>query len=255
MTISTQMNQMAQTPLKAQLAAIFNANTLPVMIDPAQVGTLYAGDFVKLVNATGKNILVQKAAATDSPFGVIIFTPKKQSYVAGDAVEVACDMSVVFLESAGVIARGANVEYTPTGTLVTSTGGVNPICGIALDNATAANQLIRVLVRTSPVTGVFTRSVQALNGKAATVIIDPTAGGVCTIAPTVNATINAASTPAGMPLNLIVTSNGKEEILTFGTGFKSAGTLNTGNTNAKVFQMSFVSDGTQFVEEGRTDAM
>lgn len=255
MTISTQMNQMAQTPLKGQLAAIFNANTIPVMIDPAQSGTLYTGDFVKLVSATGKNILVQKAAATDSPFGVIIFTPKKQSYVAGDAVEVACDMSVVFLESAGVIDRGANVEFYPTGTKVLSTGGVNPICGIALDNATASGQLIRVLCRTSPVTGVFTSSVQALNGAAATVIIDPTAGGVCTIAPTVNATINAASTPAGMPLNLIVTSPGESAILTFGTGFKSAGTLNTGNTNAKVFQMAFTSDGTQFVEASRTAAL
>ena len=255
MTISTQMNQMAQTPLKAQLAAIFNANTLPVMIDPEQSGTLYAGDFVKLVNATGKNILVQKAAATDSPFGVIIFTPKKQSYVAGDAVEVACDMSVVFLESAGVIARGANVEFYPTGSKVLSTGGVNPVCGIALDNATAAGQLIRVLCRTSPVTGVFTSSVQALNSAAATVIIDPTAGGTCTIEPTVNATINAASTPAGMPLNLIVTSPGKSAILTFGTGFKTAGTLNTGNTNAKVFQLAFTSDGTQFVEQSRTTAL
>jgi|GEM_PF-5330372 len=255
MTISTQMNQMAQTPLKAQLAAIFNANTLPVMIDPEQSGTLYAGDFVKLVNATGKNILVQKAAATDSPFGVIIFTPKKQSYVAGDAVEVACDMSVVFLESAGVIARGANVEFYPTGSKVLSTGGVNPVCGIALDNATAAGQLIRVLCRTSPVTGVFTSSVQALNGAAATVVIDPTEGGVCTIAPTLNATINAASTPAGMPLNLIVTSPGKSAILTFGTGFKTAGTLNTGNTNAKVFQLAFTSDGTQFVEQSRTTAL
>lgn len=255
MTIFTQMNQMAQTPLKAQLAAIFNANTLPVTIDPAQVGTLYAGDFVKLVNATGKNILVQKAAATDNSFGVIIFTPKKQSYVAGDAVEVACDMSVVFLESAGEIARGANVEFYPTGSKVLSTGGVNPVCGIALDNATAAGQLIRVLCRTSPVTGVFTSSVQALNGVAATVVIDPTKGGVCTIAPTVNATINAASTPAGMPLNLIVTSDGKEEILTFGTGFKSAGTLNCGNTNAKFFQVAFTSDGTQFVEQSRTNAL
>lgn len=255
MTISTQMNQMAQTPLKAQLAAIFNANTLPVMIDPEQSGTLYAGDFVKLVNATGKNILVQKAAATDSPFGVIIFTPKKQSYVAGDAVEVACDMSVVFLESAGVIARGANVEFYPTGSKVLSTGGVNPVCGIALDNATAAGQLIRVLCRTSPVTGVFTSSVQALNGAAATVVIDPKSGGTCTIAPTVNATINAASTPAGMPLNLIVTSPGKSAILTFGTGFKTAGTLNTGNTNAKVFQVAFTSDGAQFVEQSRTTAL
>lgn len=255
MTASVQMNQMAQTALKGALAAIFNPNTLPVMIDPAETNTLYVGDFVKLVNSTGKNILVQKAAATDSPFGVIIFTQKKQSYVAGDAVEIACDMSVVTLEAGEAIDRGANVEYYPTGSKVIDSNEVNPVCGIALDNAGASGDLIRVLVRTSPVPNVFTNSVQTLNGAASAISIDPTLGGTCLIEPTVNATINAASTPAGMPLRLVITSDGESEILTFGSGFKTTGTLNCGNTNAKVFAMTFVSDGDQFVECGRTTAM
>lgn len=255
MTISTQMNAMNQKPLKGQLAAIFNANTLVVMLDPTSQNTLATGDYVKLVSTTGANIIVDKAAATDNVLGVVIRTPKKQTFAAGDSLEIACDMSVVYLESYGSITRGDNLEYRPTGVTVQTNGGINPVSGVAFDNASGSGELIRVLVRTSPVPVGVAQTVQSLNGAAATVAIDPTKGGVCTIAPTVNATINAASTPAGMGLSLIITSDGNDEILTFGTGFKSAGTLNCGNTNAKMFAMKFVSDGSKFVEESRTTAL
>jgi hypothetical protein len=43
--------------------------------------------------------------------------------------------------------------------------------------------------------------------------------------------------------------------MTFGTGFKSKGTLATGTVTAKTFAIEFISDGTNLIETGRTVAM
>jgi hypothetical protein len=80
---------------------------------------------------------------------------------------------------------------------------------------------------------------------------------IFTITPTGACTFNASGGFAGQSVNIIVTTSGTASyVLTFGTNFKSAGTLSTGTTSAKVFQVSFVcKDGTLWVEEGRTAAM
>jgi hypothetical protein len=43
--------------------------------------------------------------------------------------------------------------------------------------------------------------------------------------------------------------------ITFGSGFKPTATLATGTTTARVFALSFISDGTNLYETGRTVAM
>ena len=43
--------------------------------------------------------------------------------------------------------------------------------------------------------------------------------------------------------------------ITFGCGLKSTGTLATGTTTARIFAISFISDGTNLYETGRTIAM
>jgi hypothetical protein len=80
---------------------------------------------------------------------------------------------------------------------------------------------------------------------------------VFTITPTGACTFNASGGIAGQRVSLIVTTSGTSAyVLTFGTNFKTAGTLSTGTTTAKVFQMSFTcKDGTLWVEEGRTAAL
>jgi hypothetical protein len=44
-------------------------------------------------------------------------------------------------------------------------------------------------------------------------------------------------------------------VTTFGSGFKSQGTLNMGTADAKVFIVEFVSNGTNYCEVSRTAAM
>jgi len=86
----------------------------------------------------------------------------------------------------------------------------------------------------------------------------PMAGkSVFTITPTGACTFNATGGFAGQRVSLIITTSGTTAYtMTFGTNFKTAGTLSTGIVTAKVFQVSFTcKDGTLWVEEGRTAAM
>lgn len=93
-------------------------------------------------------------------------------------------------------------------------------------------------------------------GTTGAVTLTPSAGMVYTDTPTGTTTINAASAPAGQPIWLVVTTSGTSSFtITFGTNFKTTGTLATGTVSGKVFTMAFISDGTNFNEVARTVAM
>jgi len=91
---------------------------------------------------------------------------------------------------------------------------------------------------------------------ASTIALDTTLGGIFTLTPAHTATINAASVIAGREIVLVITTSGTSSYtLTFGTNFKSTGTLATGTSTGKVFVIRFVSDGTNWNETSRTTAM
>jgi hypothetical protein len=91
---------------------------------------------------------------------------------------------------------------------------------------------------------------------SATVAITSTVGNFFTLTPGEDETINATTVGAqGQPLFIeVVTSGTTSRTLTFGTNFKSTGTLATGTTTAKTFMLQFLSDGTNYVEVSRTAA-
>lgn len=70
-------------------------------------------------------------------------------------------------------------------------------------------------------------------------------------------TINfSAPVAAGTEVFLeVVTSGVTAYVVTFGSNTKSQGTLSTGTTSGATFLLSFVSDGTNWVESSRTAAM
>lgn len=81
-------------------------------------------------------------------------------------------------------------------------------------------------------------------------------GDVFTLTPGEAENISASNLTAGQRINLIITTSGVTSYtLTFGTNFKSTGTLATGTVTAKIFVVSFVSDGTNLSETCRTTAM
>ncbi len=101
-----------------------------------------------------------------------------------------------------------------------------------------------------------------------TSIVAPTTGtaaitlgtvAIYTITPTGTLTINGTNNPtgvAGMTIYFLVGSNGTSYAITFGTGFKSTGTLSTGIDNTKHFIIQFFcADGTTWYEVSRTTAI
>ena len=89
-----------------------------------------------------------------------------------------------------------------------------------------------------------------------TVAVDFSAANVYTLTPLQNETLNASGGIAGGYYSIIITTSGTtSRTLTFGTNFKTTATLATGTVTAKVFVITFVSNGTTFYEVSRTIAM
>jgi hypothetical protein len=79
---------------------------------------------------------------------------------------------------------------------------------------------------------------------------------VVRVTPNANATYTTTVPAAGTQLTLIILTSGVTPYtITFGTGFKTTGTLVTGVTSARYFMVSFVSDGTNVLETARTIAI
>jgi hypothetical protein len=79
---------------------------------------------------------------------------------------------------------------------------------------------------------------------------------------TTKLTVTAARTltttvpPAGTICTVIILTSGVTSYtITFGTGFKSTGTLATGTVTARVFVITWISDGTNLYEARRTAAI
>lgn len=76
------------------------------------------------------------------------------------------------------------------------------------------------------------------------------------ITPTGACTFNATGGVAGQTCSFVITTSGASSfVLTWGTAFKTVGTLATGTTSGKVFTVSFIYDGTNWNECSRTTAM
>lgn len=82
------------------------------------------------------------------------------------------------------------------------------------------------------------------------------ADNVVRVTPNATATYTSTVPAAGAICVLsILTSGTTSYTITFGTGFKSTGTLATGTVSAQYFNITFVSDGTNLIETSRTVAI
>lgn len=151
------LNQFNQTPVVGDVDLQSNPN--PALFTcrfedvSATAGTtLVPGEGVILADLgandplVGPPIVDERAANTDAIFGVNIYKTEKNSAVDGDIVQIAGSGAVVYMNAGAAINRGADVEFvlaTPGNVITQSTGTT---LGVALDKATAADQIIRVLV-------------------------------------------------------------------------------------------------------------
>jgi hypothetical protein len=104
------------------------------------------------------------------------------------------------------------------------------------------------------VTGVINGGYAAL--AAGTTAMAFSAYNVVRVTPNATATYTTTVPPAGAICVLsILTSGTTSYTITFGSGFKTTGTLATGVTSARYFNITFVSDGTNLIETSRTVAI
>lgn len=81
-------------------------------------------------------------------------------------------------------------------------------------------------------------------------------GETVQVSPNATATFTTTSDTAGSTSRLIILTSGTtSRTITFGTGFKTTGTLTTGTVSARYFVFDFVSDGTNWIEMSRTVAI
>ena len=150
------INQFALKKQKGNLTTAPDWNVLTCKIDAGQVGTLTYGDAVKIKGTAAGQTTVEKVAlATDDMFGFIVYSIRKNSYVAGDYVNVAFTDAVMFMEASAAIASGAPVQYDPTTSKIATQAAGNTTVGIALQKATSTGDLIPVLIKTPNITPII----------------------------------------------------------------------------------------------------
>ena len=88
---------------------------------------------------------VKAAAATDTPFGVVVYDCRKVSNAVGDKVAIAQTGDVIYMVAGGAVTAGAKLQFTAATRKVDDTTTANKaFIGRAITPATADGDLIQV---------------------------------------------------------------------------------------------------------------
>lgn len=165
-----------------------------------------------------------------------------------------------YVKAAGTAAMTAsatipNTDITGLGTMSTQAASAVAITGGTINGAsvgatTPSTVKGSSLESTSVITDSFaTRA-------AGTLALAFASDGVVQVTPNATGTFTTTVPPAGTRCTLIILTSGTTSFtMTFGTGFKTTGTLATGTVTARRFVMEFISDGTNLIESSRTVAI
>jgi len=217
-------------------------------------------EYAAMVNGTKKSNQSSKSTYTEPP-GFLDTNPAMTSGSIGSVESGGYKLDFIFTTN-------MTLTVPKTGTLVVGSGGVGYVPQFSdantLENSnlkmTGSNVLTLAASGTSTATVPWTGNVQvgkivALTPSAA-VAWDCATGNIATLVPDQNCSITPSNMVAGLDYTLIITTSGtSSRTLTFASPFKVTGTLATGATNAKVFVVTFISDGATLYEQGRTTAM
>lgn len=145
-------NAFSQSPYLGMIDMRFPYNTVSVLVDASQVGAVFAGSAVKMVDsAGGVPKVVACDAQADNVLGFINYSIKDIDYTAGSPAEISMSGNVMFLYATEAIARGAEVvlDIATKGGVKDSVGETGAtIVGWAYDKAVAPGDLIRVWLST-----------------------------------------------------------------------------------------------------------
>jgi hypothetical protein len=141
------------------------------------------------------------------------------------------------------------------GTMSTQAASAVAVTGGAINGTTIGATTPATVKGTSvTATGVMTGGFNA--AAAGTLALAMASAPHVSVTPNATGTFTTTVPPAGTLCTLIINTSGTTSFtMTFGTGFKSQGTLATGTVTGKTFAIEFISDGTNLIETGRTVAM
>lgn len=202
--------QFAPTPALGQPLKGPQPGTFPCRINPSSVATtIQVGSPMKLVAITDTEIVIDlcTSATADAIFGTIPLNTKKNTYKAGDVVDLFSDGNVLLLESAAAINAGAFLTISNTGgsgggpSVATAAAVGAQIGGLALTTVGAIGALVAVKISglktfaQAPVvntTGTFTVAAgaatvvqAAVTANSVIIITLKTIGGTFTVTPSV----------------------------------------------------------------------
>lgn len=148
---SQSQNQFVQSAYLGMLDLMYNPDTISAQMSDDYAGSpVVAGTAMKASqDAGGVPKYVPCTADTDVVAGFITYNIKDRAFIYPDYFELSMDQNVMFLMSTAAIARNQRVmiDVSTVGGVTPATSG-KPVCGFALDVATAGGQLIRVKLMT-----------------------------------------------------------------------------------------------------------
>lgn len=213
----------------------------------AQASNTYAGGIISGQSRTVVDGVTNNSTTLTSATAAFAAVDLgKQVLLSGGSVTTNFSTVISAVSSSTTVLLAANPGTTATGVTV-------QIVGSILGNG--------VLKSNGPSSVGMAGSVDAVQVASATtgtIVVNPNLGDVLTVVPTGAITFNitAGSLRPNQTLTVVVTTSGASSfVITFGTLFKSTGTLATGTADAKVFTVTFRSDGTNYNEVARTTAM
>jgi hypothetical protein len=146
-------NQFGITAQLGELDLQTNPNPAVITVQIASnvVGKMVPGQGVKFVDlgasdTAGVPIVGPRDDDDDVLDGLVITSTQKGEFVAGDVVRIAMNGAIIRLNSSAALARGVDVALDESSAGDIQAVGAHIRLGRLLDKATAANQLVRVLI-------------------------------------------------------------------------------------------------------------
>lgn len=143
------INQFKQAPVKGELDSGKNFNSMAVQLGPDVVGSVIAGQAVKILDSAAGGVpqVVPCSVDEDDCYGFVNYDPRKNSYIASDYLSISAFAgNIMYMEASAAIGRNAEVMVVITGSKIAAATSTNMIIGRTVDKAAAAGDLIRVFI-------------------------------------------------------------------------------------------------------------
>lgn len=153
MATNISLNQFApNTPIAGLYVYMANLPQLHNVIVSSSVTaeTPLAPGAVLTLDSTATNLhapVAKQAAVNDNIFGVLVYNPIVNRFVAGDRIAVARDNDVIWMPAEAAITEGAELYFTADNTVTATATAGNSILGKALTPATAKGDFVQVELR------------------------------------------------------------------------------------------------------------